>query len=227
MRIDFKVKKQAKSVLMNHYGLCIWLELIDRAIGWIVFGYYFYNVRTEIMLYGKKALLQSDVLLFLYISMLIGYLIVRPLQVGVIDCLMHLEDNDWSKRIAKAFDWKHYWRNVKTMFMKEFLIALYSLLFVVPGAVKNYQLYFVPFILNEYEDLTTKEVLNRSKEFTTDYKLDLFMFDISFIGWLLCGYLTHGVGDILYVSPYYNLSVVELFRRFVDSYQGKKEESFV
>lgn len=80
-------------------------------------------------------------------------------------------------------------------------ITLWSLLFVIPGIIAGYRYRFALYNLCENPELGVMEALSLSKQQTMGYKLDLFVLDLSFIGWnLLCG-LTLGILTI-WIAPY-------------------------
>ena len=64
-------------------------------------------------------------------------------------------------------------------------ITLWTLLFVIPGIIAAYRYRFALFNLYENPDISPFEALNMSKRQTTGYKLQLFLMDFSYIGWLL------------------------------------------
>ena len=80
-------------------------------------------------------------------------------------------------------------------------IALWSMLFIIPGIIAAYRYRFALYNLCENPELGVMDALNISKAQTKGYKLDLFVLDLTFIGWsLLCG-LTLGILSI-WITPY-------------------------
>ena len=80
-------------------------------------------------------------------------------------------------------------------------IFLWSLLFIIPGIVAAYRYRFAVYNLCENPDMGVMEALNMSKAQTAGFKWQLFVLDLSFIGWqLLCG-LTLGILSI-WITPY-------------------------
>lgn len=80
-------------------------------------------------------------------------------------------------------------------------IALWSMLFIIPGIIAGYRYRFALYNLCENPELGVMDALNMSKAQTKGYKLDLFVLDLTFIGWsLLCG-LTLGILSI-WITPY-------------------------
>lgn len=80
---------------------------------------------------------------------------------------------------------QNYWNIVKVNFMKNLEIFLFYLLLIVPGVCKSYQYRFVNEILEENPTWDYKMVLAESKRISDGKKLDMFILDLSFIGWEL------------------------------------------
>ena len=66
----------------------------------------------------------------------------------------------------------------------------WSLLFVIPGIIAAYRYRFALYNLYENPGIGVMEALNMSKQQTLGYKGQLFMLDLSYIGWLLLASLT-------------------------------------
>ena len=87
------------------------------------------------------------------------------------------------------------------MFLTGFFTMLWSCLFFVPGIIKAISYSMAPYILAENPDMTARQALDESKRITKGAKMDLFVLQLSFIGWaMLCG-ITFGIAYI-YVGPY-------------------------
>ena len=80
-------------------------------------------------------------------------------------------------------------------------VFLWSLLFVIPGIIAGYRYRFALYNLCENPEMGVMEALNMSKVQTRGHKWELFVLDLSFIGWnILCG-LTLGILSI-WITPY-------------------------
>ena len=110
---------------------------------------------------------------------------------------------------------------VKTMFLKGLYEFLWSLLFVVPGIIKSYSYWMVPYILAENPGISASRAFEISKLTTKGEKWRIFIFQLSFLGWALLGALTLGVGT-LFVTPYIEASMAELYAalRYKAAMQG-------
>ena len=77
----------------------------------------------------------------------------------------------------------------------------WSLLFVIPGIIAAYRYRLALYNLCENPELGVMEALAMSKAQTKGYKLDLFVLDVTFLGWSLLCALTAGILTI-WVAPY-------------------------
>ena len=62
-------------------------------------------------------------------------------------------------------------------------VGLWSMLFVIPGIIASYRYRFAVYNLCENPNLSIWEALNMSKEQTRGYKTQLFLLDLSYVGW--------------------------------------------
>ncbi len=97
------------------------------------------------------------------------------------------------------------------MFATQLLIMLWSLLLIVPGVIRSYDYYLVPFLLAERPDMKGREARSLSREWMRGYKRRLFVMDLSFAGWILLEIATLGIAGIFYVTPYINSAHAEFY----------------
>lgn len=77
----------------------------------------------------------------------------------------------------------------------------WSLLFVIPGIIAAYRYRFAVYNLCENPEMGVMDAINMSKAQTAGFKWQLFVLDLSFLGWqILCG-LTLGILSI-WIQPY-------------------------
>lgn len=81
--------------------------------------------------------------------------------------------------------------------------TLWSLLFIILGIIYAFSMTMTSYLLADLADENTKykEVMNTSKEMMDGYKWDYFVFELSFIGWVLLVIVTFGIA-IIWVYPY-------------------------
>ena len=90
-------------------------------------------------------------------------------------------------------------------------IMLWSFLFIIPGLIAAYRYRFALYNLLEIPELSPLEALRMSSAQTYGYKTDLFLMDLSFIGWFLLGLLTLNLAFI-WVTPYHTQTLVGYFQ---------------
>lgn len=86
-------------------------------------------------------------------------------------------------------------------FMISLFTALWTLLFVIPGIVAMYRYAMAPYLMSENPDMGVMEAIGLSKEMMKGNKWRLFKLHFSFIGWIILGGLTLGIG-FLWIAPY-------------------------
>lgn len=91
-------------------------------------------------------------------------------------------------------------------------IFLWSLLFIVPGIIAAYRYRFALYNLCENPEMGVMEALNMSKAQTLGFKGQLFVLDLSFIGWYLLSGLTAGI-LLIWLAPYRMQTDMGYFRQ--------------
>ena len=104
----------------------------------------------------------------------------------------------------------NYMNVVKIMVVMYIKNFLWFLLFIIPGIMKAYEYSMIPYILAENPDISMDEAFAQTRNMTTGQKMDLFVLDLSFLGWILLGGICCGVG-ILFVQPYIEATMVEVY----------------
>lgn len=122
--------------------------------------------------------------------------------------------------LGYSFKENRYLRFVKVMFLKNLFILGWTLLFIIPGIIKTYAYRMVPYILADYPEMDYREALRMSNEMTMGVKLDIWVLDLSFIGWYLLGILACGIG-VIFVVPYHEATNAELYIKLLDIYNKK------
>lgn len=67
-----------------------------------------------------------------------------------------------------------------------------------------------PYILAENPEMSAKEALEKSKQITQGHKSELFVLQLSFLGWILLSAVTLGIASI-YVVPYMSATVANFY----------------
>ena len=136
------------------------------------------------------------------IALAIKYFLLTPFEYGCRKFFRkNLDEPAKLSNIVYVFD-SHYKNIIKTAFMKDLFVFLWSLLFVIPGIIKSYEYRMVPYIMSEDPTMNYKDALAESKKLMTGNKWKTFVLDLSFIGWDILSAMTLGFLEIFFVAPY-------------------------
>ncbi len=103
-----------------------------------------------------------------------------------------------------------FWAAFKVNFLVSLFTFLWSLLFVIPGIVKSYSYIMSMYILAENKGKPALECIDESKKMTNGHKMELFVLDLSFIGWGLLCVITFGIA-LIWVLPYMNATYANAY----------------
>ena len=96
-------------------------------------------------------------------------------------------------------------------FLRILYITLWSLLFVIPGIVKSYAYAMTPFIMAENPKMSANDAITASRELMDGHKGDLFILDLSFIGWGILAAVTCNIGHLA-LNPYRNAAYAAFYK---------------
>ena len=82
--------------------------------------------------------------------------------------------------------------NIVAGLLRTLFIALWSLLFVIPGIIKAYAYAMMPYILADNPNMSSMDALRHSERLMYGHKGDLFRLHLSFIGWLILVAVSNG-----------------------------------
>lgn len=85
--------------------------------------------------------------------------------------------------------------------LKSLYIFLWTMLFIIPGIIKSYSYFLVEFISRKHPKMSANDCITKSRELMDGHKWELFVFQLSFIGWHLLAILTCGILYI-WLAPY-------------------------
>lgn len=141
------------------------------------------------------------------IRWLLGY----PLEVGGRKYFIQAAQGEVSLNyLGYVFRRERFLNVVLAMFYRGFMLFLWTLLLIIPGIIKSYAYRMVPYILAENPQIGHRRAIELSEQMTMGHKLDMFVLDLSFIGWYLLGIMACGIG-VLFVRPYEDSTNAELY----------------
>lgn len=153
----------------------------------------------------------STIFAFILILWILSLFISPLLTVGKNRFFLKGFEGDVSVRyLFSTFNRSEFWGIFKCIFITGIKNFLWFLLFIIPGIVKSYEYRMVPYLLVNDTDLTSGEAIEMSRSLTDGHKWNMFVLDLSFIGWYLLGVLLFGIG-VFFVTPYHEATLARLY----------------
>ena len=108
--------------------------------------------------------------------------------------------------------------------MTNVLVCLWSLLLIVPGFVASYRYRQAFFILIDDPGKGVFQCIRESKQMMKRKKLELFLIDISFVGWYILNTLIILIAPVpfllplisIWLTPYFNLTCAAYYNRLIN-----------
>ena len=143
-------------------------------------------------------------------------LITGPLSIAISKLFLDQARKNKEMKIEDLF--ANFSEDYKNKFLLTLMTGIYiflwSLLFIIPGIVKAYAYSMVSYIKADHSDYDWKKCIDESIKLTNGHKMELFMLDLSFIGWYLLGSLCFGVG-VLFVEPYHTAAKAQFYESLI------------
>ena len=141
-----------------------------------------------------------------------AFLLGGVLQMGYADFLLKQHDGKETvfNDLFSKFD--YFGTGFAQRFLRSLYTFLWSLLFIIPGIIKGYAYAMTPFILAEHPGLSASRAIALSQQMMDGHKADLFILELSFIGWSLLAAVTLNLGNIA-LNPYKNAAHAAFYRQ--------------
>lgn len=128
--------------------------------------------------------------------------------------------------VMDAFDcFNQFWSAFKLQFLQNLIVGLCALFFIVPGIIIGYAYSQAMYILAENPGIGAREALRRSEKMMKGHKMELFVLDLSFIGWHLLALVTFGLSYI-YAGPYMSAASAGFYRSLCPAQSGEEGANF-
>lgn len=167
------------------------------------------SIDSEVIINFAKVLIiiSSIALILIVLRIFVGYM----LEVGGRKYFIRAAEGDANVGyLGYSFRDGRYVNILLTMLLRSIFTFLWTLLLIIPGIIKSYAYRMVPYILADNPEIGHMRAIQLSNEMTRGEKLNIFVLDLSFIGWYLLGTLAFLVG-VLFVLPYDDATNAELY----------------
>lgn len=142
-------------------------------------------------------------------------LLALPLYIGFISYILGLTRKKEVSLTDIFQDYKKIGLIVVTLIISYVFIIFGYILLIIPGIMIAFSLVMVGYLLADSKETSiseAKNIIRESIEMMNGYKLDYFIFELSFIGWHFLGAITFGIAYI-YVIPYFTFANTLYYQR--------------
>jgi len=220
------LRSRARANLNGSWGVSIGIAVVASLLGGLLIGASFLpELETVIPLEHFPALqkfsdwwnqgLHIGTVTLNFRSGIFGFaafILGGTLQLGYASFLLKQHDGKETsfKDLFSKFDF--FGTGFAQRFLRSLYVALWSLLFIIPGIIKEYSYAMTPFILAEHPNMTASRAIELSEQLMDGHKTDLFILDLSFIGWNILAAITWNLGNIA-LNPYKNAAYAAFYRQ--------------
>jgi hypothetical protein len=147
---------------------------------------------------------------------IVGFLI----DIGFMGYCLKL-NRDEEADIRTLFDsFSLFFKVIWLGILKNVFTLLWSLLFIVPGIMAAYSYRQAYYILLDNPEKSALECIRDSKQLMKGYRIDLFVLDISFIGWMLLDQFVEYYAIFrlfsIWLSPYMGVTRAGFYLRLIE-----------
>lgn len=127
--------------------------------------------------------------------------IAGPMTYGFINVIVINYKGERKPNVSDLFSgFKYFWKLFVLNLLITIYVALWTLLFIIPGIIKGISYSRAFYIFYENPQLSAKECINKSKQMMDGFKWNCFVLELSWIGWIILVILTLGILN-LWVKP--------------------------
>ncbi|MDE6472185.1 MAG: DUF975 family protein [Clostridia bacterium] len=182
---DFR--KSAWQSLKGKWGVCVLASLIFDAIWGALSGLTYIGVGAVVML-----------------------IVMGPLTIGYSKIALNVA-RDKEVDLGMLFNgFSDFGRSLVLYITNQIFIALWALLFIVPGIIKSFAYSMSYYILLDDPNISANDARKKSIEMMKGNKWRLFCLQFSFIGWYMLCLLTFGILTF-WVSPYMEIAKAKFY----------------
>jgi uncharacterized membrane protein len=142
---------------------------------------------------------------------IIDFIITGPFMIGIAMFYLTVARKQNAPHVGQIFEGFNYFgAGFVAFLLMTIFILLWALLLIIPGIVASLSYAMTYFILAENPQISGLEAIRKSKAMMKGYRWKLFCLSLRFIGWLILGILSLGIG-FLWIKPYFLTSLANFY----------------
>lgn len=208
------LKTRALNNLTGNWGLSIAVALVAAILGGLSTSTSFnLNIDEEVL----QAFPRTATVILAVVGSLAGtislvhFILGGTINLGYTRFLLDQHDHKEPEFKTLFSQFSRFGDGFLQKFLRGLYIALWSLLLVIPGIVKSYSYAMTPYIMIEHPEMTANEAITASRQLMDGHKMELFLLQLSFIGWMILNMFTLGIGS-LWLHPYMQATEAAYYR---------------
>ena len=146
-------------------------------------------------------LINGGLSLIPYLGSVVSFLILGPFSLGLAIVFLKLVRGEEVNVELMFAGFKDFTRSLTAGLLIFIYVFLWTLLLIIPGIIASFSYAMTFFIMADNPNISANEAIKASKEMMKGHKTDLFFLDLSFLGWILLGILSCGIG-FLWLGSY-------------------------
>ncbi len=191
MKTRQEIKQQARDCLREQRGSCIGIYLLSMLVTGVL----------SVCTMGLGALVLIPV--------------AQVATSGFFAAVYAGESRSVSQWFNSMFD--HFTRKMGGYLWMLLWVFLWMLVLYIPGFVKAIAYSMTPYILSECPRVKARDALRLSMRMTRGYKMDIFVAQLSFLGWMLLSAFTFGILQAVHVGPYMSLTMGGIYQELKEN----------
>ncbi|MCR5178673.1 MAG: DUF975 family protein [Lachnospiraceae bacterium] len=158
------------------------------------------------------------------VLVMLNVVIFNALQTG---CARFFLKNSTENASADDIGWifkERYFTALLANLFVDVIITITGTLLFFPALVARYSYILTSYIIADEEDISWIKALRRSRMMMRGRKWKYFVYDLTFIGWMLISMATLGLAGVFFYNPYKDCADAELYRKIKADYEKQARE---
>lgn len=214
----------------KHFREAAWTQLTGRWTPAVIFMLAYAAIILAVSIIGEIPGLTSlssnpkDAAGYVFIDLLLSLLLLfvtYPLAYSFMVAFLNFKRTGEDVKPGMLFDgFKDIGRIFLTNFLCSIFIGLWTMLLIVPGIIKAISYSQTNYILKDYPELQGNAAIERSMAMMKGHKMEYFLLTLSFIGWIILGVFTFGIG-LLWIYPYMTTAFAHFYEYVKEDYEHR------
>lgn len=200
MILRSELKQNAKDQLKNNWGVAIGVIIVCTLISCIP------NLLVD---------LEVESIVISISIPIITMIITGPIAIGQSKFFINLANRSNPRFSDLWYGFNNILRAIGITLLVGIIVLIGTILLIIPGIILSFMYSQVYYIMAENPDMSIIDCLKESARIMKGHKMELFVLELSFIGWILLMGITFGLAG-LYILPYYTATLTNFYLEIKD-----------